>query len=130
MRSLSPNSQLPGVKGQSNQEDRRQTLKSFLTGQGTAMKRRTDTQRGLDHDSEEETPAEKCVRGVSVAGPANIWMSPLSSKHLSTESQRLVHSQRGLRPFLCAVPLFSLCLCGFPAGAVVSSHTPKTFRLG
>lgn len=74
MRSLSPNSQLPGVKGQSNQEDRRQTLKSFLTGQGTAMKRRTETQRGLDHDSEEETPAEKCVRGCSFSG----W----SSQHL------------------------------------------------
>uniref|UniRef100_A0A8C9SBF3 BHLH domain-containing protein n=1 Tax=Scleropages formosus TaxID=113540 RepID=A0A8C9SBF3_SCLFO len=27
---------------------------------------------------------------------------------------------------LCGVYMFSLCLCGFPPGALVSSHTPKT----
>jgi len=48
----------------------------------------------------------------------------------------LPHSARDLGPIpglghcLCGVCTFSPCLCGFPPGAPVSSHTPKMCRLG
>ncbi len=34
-----------------------------------------------------------------------------------------------LSSFLCGVCMFSSCLCGFPLGALASSHSPNTCRL-
>ncbi|XP_044074927.1 uncharacterized protein LOC122886603 [Siniperca chuatsi] len=36
------------------------TMKSFLTGRGTAIRRRIQTDKGLNHESKEETPADGC----------------------------------------------------------------------
>lgn len=36
------------------------TMKSFLTGRGTVMKRKIQTDKSLDHDSKEETPMGGC----------------------------------------------------------------------
>jgi len=48
----------------------------------------------------------------------------------------LPHSTRdpGLIPALghglCGVCTFSPCLCGFPPGALIASHSPKMYGLG
>ncbi len=38
--------------------------------------------------------------------------------------------RQGQEGFLCGVCMFSLCLRGFTPGALVSSHSTKTCRLG
>ena len=74
--------------------------------------------------TKETTGATVIILSYNVKGLGN----PIKKKKICTARRSWVQIQ--VRMFLCGFYMFSLCLCRLSSGTPLSSHSPKTSKLG